>query len=145
MYPPYVSLRVLRRFPAFFFPRFPPFFGLPFFVGLAFLGLPAILKLRSVSRVQQSLQQNDVRDEKLTPIYTLGSDRKSDPNDTFFFECLSPLCESNVLEVSIRFDFDPSINSLAVARASDLDSFVTSSSLLTHCPIFARNHGFQSW
>ena len=83
MYPPYVSLRVLRRFPAFFFPRLPPFFGLPFFVGLAFLGLPAIMKLRSVSQVQRNLQQNDVRDEKLTPIYSLASDRKSDRNDIF--------------------------------------------------------------
>ena len=42
MYPPYVTLLVLRRFPAFFLARLPPFLGLLIFVGIAFFGLPPI-------------------------------------------------------------------------------------------------------
>ena len=84
MYPPYVSLLVLRRFPAFFLPRLPPFLGLPFFVGLAFFGLPAI------SKCLKHCERHNKRSEMIhakrgaPPIYTLGVRKKRDRNDHDF-------------------------------------------------------------
>ena len=129
MYPPYVSLLVLRRFPAFFLPRLPPFFGLPFFVGLAFFGLPAISKC---------LTQYERNNRGAPPIYTLGVRKKR-------IEMTVRIERSSRTSVSIRSDLVRSINSAQVARVQFPFIHLLSSTCTSVLCLSNKEDGFTSW